>query len=387
MSGTSLDGIDAVLVDLSQPKPIQLDTHYLPFDGALKSDLLALHLPGHNELHQAQIIGNQLARLYAAAVASLLAQARLSIKEVRAIGCHGQTIRHCPEHGYSLQIGNAALLTELTGITVVSDFRSRDIAAGGQGAPLVPAFHDHVLRHPDIHRVIVNIGGISNLTNLPPHAAPSNKLSQNKSLHDEAAAIPAPDAHAHRVMTAPSGFDCGPGNLLMDAWCMKHTGKPYDGNGAWAASGKVLPALLEKMLNEPFFSLPPPRSTGRDLFGMAWLQGKLEGDERTGDVQATLLELTCMAIAQSIRQYCGGAKEIYLCGGGAHNQTLFSRLAALLPDSNVQTVNALGVDGDYLEATAFAWLAQQTLHGKPGNLPLVTGAKHSCILGAIYRNS
>ncbi|MCR4305061.1 MAG: anhydro-N-acetylmuramic acid kinase [Gallionella sp.] len=356
MSGTSLDGIDAVLVDLSQPKPIQLDTHYLSFDGALKSDLLALHLPGHNELHRAQIIGNQLARLYAAAVAPLLAQARLSIKEVRAIGCHGQTIRHCPEHGYSLQIGNAALLTELTGITVVSDFRNRDIAAGGQGAPLVPAFHDHMLRHPDIHRVIVNIGGISNLTNLPPHAA-------------------------------PSGFDCGPGNLLMDAWCMKHTGKPYDSNGAWAASGKVLPALLEKMLNEPFFSLPPPRSTGRDLFGMAWLQGKLEGDERTEDVQATLLELTCMTIAQSIRQYCGDAKEIYLCGGGAHNQTLFSRLAALLPDSSVQTVNVLGVDGDYLEAIAFAWLAQQTLHGKPGNLPLVTGAKHSCILGAIYRNS
>ena len=168
---------------------------------------------------------------------------------------------------------------------------------------------------------------------------------------------------------------------------MQHLGKPYDGKGAWAASGKVLPALLEKMLNEPFFSLPPPRSTGRDLFGMAWLQGKLEGDERTGDVQATLLELTCMAIAQSIRQYCGGAKEIYLCGGGAHNQTLFSRLSALLPDSSVQTVNALGVDGEYLEATAFAWLAQQTLHGKPGNLPLVTGAKHSCILGAIYRNS
>jgi len=393
MSGTSLDGIDAVLADLSQPKPIQLGKHYLPFDDELKSNLLALHLPGHNELHQAQIIGNQLARLYAAAVAPLLAQAKSSnatIKapEIQAIGCHGQTIRHCPEHGYTLQIGNAALLAELSGITVVSDFRSRDIAAGGQGAPLVPAFHDQVLRHPDIHRVIVNIGGIGNLTNLPPHATTSDRLSRNISLPEEvAAAIPAPDARAHRVMTATSGFDCGPGNLLMDAWCRQHTGKPYDDNGAWAASGKALPALLEQMLNEPFFSLSPPKSTGRDLFNTAWLQGKLTGSERAEDVQATLLELTCRAIAQSIHKYCLGAKEIYLCGGGAHNHALRNRLAALLPDRSIQTTGTLGVDGDYLEAIAFAWLAQQTLHGKPANLPLVTGAKHPCILGAIYRNS
>ena len=189
MSGTSLDGIDAVLVDLGQPKPQQLAKYYLPFDDALKNALLALHLPAHNELHQAQIIGNQLARMYAAAVAPLLVEAKSSKQEVKAVGCHGQTISHCPEHGYSLQIGNAALLAELTGITVVSDFRSRDIAAGGQGAPLVPAFHDHVLRHPDTHRVIVNIGGISNITDLNP-GKPT------------------------------TGFDCGPGNLLMDAWCM-----------------------------------------------------------------------------------------------------------------------------------------------------------------------
>jgi anhydro-N-acetylmuramic acid kinase len=355
MSGTSLDGIDAVLVDLSQPKPLQLAKYYLPFDDALKNALLALHLPSHNELHQAQVIGNQLARMYAAAVAPLLAQAKSSNKEVKAVGCHGQTIRHCPEHGYSLQIGNAALLAELTGITVVSDFRSRDIAAGGQGAPLVPAFHDHVLRHPDIHRVIVNIGGISNLTNLPPR-------------------------------DATSGFDCGPGNLLMDAWCMQHLGKPYDDNGAWAASGKVLPALLEQMLTEPFFALPPPKSSGRDLFNMAWLQSKLQGNEVAANVQATLLELTCRSIALAIQNHCLGAKEIYLCGGGAHNQTLHNRLAALLPDSSVKTTNAIGVDGDYLEAIAFAWLAQQALHGKSANLPLVTGAKHPCLLGAVYRN-
>ena len=354
MSGTSLDGIDAVLVDLSQSKPLQLGKNYLPFDDTLKNALLALHLPAHNELHQAQLIGNQLATMYAAAVAPLLAQAKSSNQEVKAVGCHGQTVRHCPEHGYSVQIGNAALLAELTGITVVSDFRSRDIAAGGQGAPLVPAFHDHVLRHPDIHRVIVNIGGISNLTNLPPHAA-------------------------------TSGFDCGPGNLLMDAWCMQHLGKPYDDNGEWATSGSVLPALLKKLLNESFFALPPPKSTGRDLFNMGWLQSKLQGNEVAANVQATLLELTCQTIAQAIRQHCSGAKEIYLCGGGAHNQALHNRLAALLAGSSLQTTATLGVDGDYLEAIAFAWLAQQALQGKPANLPQVTGAKHPCILGAIYR--
>lgn len=359
MSGTSLDGIDAVLVDLSQPKPLQLAKYYLAFDDALKNALLALHLPSHNELHQAQVIGNQLARMYAAAVAPLLAHAKSSNQEVKAVGCHGQTIRHCPEHGYSLQIGNAALLTELTGITVVSDFRGRDIAAGGQGAPLVPAFHDHVLRHPDIHRVIVNIGGISNLTNLSPDKP-------------------------------TTGFDCGPGNLLMDAWCMQHLGKPYDDNGTWAASGKVLPALLEQMLTEPFFALPPPKSSGRDLFNIAWLQSRLQSrlqsNEVAANVQATLLELTCRSIALAIQKHCFGAKEIYLCGGGAHNLTLHNRLAALLPDGSVKTTNALGVDGDYLEATAFAWLAQQALHGKPSNLPLVTGAKHPCLLGAVYRN-
>jgi anhydro-N-acetylmuramic acid kinase len=355
MSGTSLDGVDAVLVDLGQARPGLLAKHYLPFDDALKNILLALHLPGHNELHQAQITGNQLAQLYALSIPPLLSQAGISAPQINAIGCHGQTIRHCPEQGYTLQIGNAALLAEQTGITVVSDFRSRDIAAGGQGAPLVPAFHEHVLRHPGIHRVIVNIGGISNLTNLPPDAA-------------------------------STGFDCGPGNLLMDAWCMQHLGKPYDDNGAWAASGQALPALLEQMLDEPFFALPPPRSTGRDLFNMAWLHGKLHGNERAEDVQATLLELACRAIAQAIQKYCSGTTEIYLCGGGARNQTLRNRLTALLPGSRIQTSDALGVDSDYLEAIAFAWLAQQTLHGKPANLPQVTGAKHPCVLGAIYRN-
>lgn len=353
MSGTSLDGVDAVLVDLSRAQPELLAKHYLPFDDALRNELLALHQPSHNELHRTQLADNQLARLYAAAVNALLNAANPSGAKIKAIGCHGQTIRHRPEHGYTLQIGNAALLAELTGIAVVSDFRSRDIAAGGQGAPLVPAFHDKVLRHPGSHRVIVNIGGISNLTNLPPNAS-------------------------------TSGFDCGPGNLLIDAWCMQHLGKPYDDSGIWAASGKALPALLEKMLGEPFFALPPPKSSGRDLFNMIWLRDKLQGGELAEDVQATLLELTCRSIAQAIRQHCVGATEIYLCGGGAHNQTLHRRLAALLPGSGVQTTDVIGMDGDYLEAIAFAWLAQQTLHGKSASLPLVTGARHPCILGAIY---
>ncbi len=353
MSGTSLDGIDAVLVDFGQAKMQQLAQHYLPFDDILKNNLLALHLPSHNELHQSQIIGNQLAKLYARAIQQLLSTTNLTSADIQAIGCHGQTIRHNPEHGYTLQIGNAALLAELTNITVINDFRSRDIAAGGQGAPLVPAFHDKVLRDPNTHRVIVNIGGISNLTNLAPNMD-------------------------------TSGFDCGPGNLLMDAWCMQHLAQPYDKNGEWAATGKVIPELLKQMLAEPFFTLPPPKSSGRDLFNSAWLNTKLQGNEALADVQMTLLELTSVTIAQAIQQYCVGAKEIYLCGGGARNQTLRNRLIALLPNFSIQTTNVLGVDSDYLEAIAFAWLAQQTLNGQPSNLPQVTGAKHACVLGAVH---
>ncbi|NOU01804.1 MAG: anhydro-N-acetylmuramic acid kinase [Gallionella sp.] len=353
MSGTSLDGIDAVLVDLGQAKMQQLAQHYLPFDDTLKNNLLALHLPSHNELHQTQIIGNQLSKLYANAIQQLLNTTHLTSANIQAIGCHGQTIRHCPEHGYTLQIGNPALLAELTSITVINDFRSRDIAAGGQGAPLVPAFHDKVLRDPNTHRVVINIGGISNLTNLAPNIA-------------------------------TSGFDCGPGNLLMDAWCMQHLAQPYDKNGEWAATGKVVPELLKQMLAEPFFALPPPKSSGRDLFNAAWLHSKLQGNEAAADVQMTLLELTSLSIAQVIHKHCAGTKEIYLCGGGARNQTLRNRLIALLPESRIQTTSALGVDSDFLEAIAFAWLAQQTLNGQPSNLPLVTGAKHACVLGAVH---
>lgn len=354
MSGTSLDGIDTALVSFTEGQPELRGTHFEPYSHTIKIALLALHHPATNELHQAQLIGNELARLYASATAALLQKSNISPQQVRTIGCHGQTIRHRPDQGYTLQLGNAALLAELSGITVVSDFRSRDIAAGGQGAPLVPAFHDHVLRHPATHRVIVNIGGISNLTNLQP---------------------------GHPT----TGFDCGPGNLLMDAWIAQHRGEFFDKDGAWAASGHSIPALLQTMLNEPFLHAAPPKSSGRDLFNMDWLNGKLHGDEAPVDVQATLLALSAHAIADSVQRFCAGAQEIYLCGGGAHNVALAQHLRASLPACRIQPTDTLGLAADWLEAIAFAWLAQQAMNGHCANLPAVTGARHACILGAIYQ--
>lgn len=354
MSGTSLDGIDTALLDLSATTPKLLATHYQAYPASLQETLLALHHPAINEIHLAQLAAIELARRYASATQKLLLAANINAYEVRAIGCHGQTIRHHPEDGYTLQLGNAALLAELSGIAVVSDFRSRDIAAGGQGAPLVPAFHDKMLRHPDIHRVIVNIGGISNLTDLRPGQA-------------------------------TSGFDCGPGNLLMDAWIKQHLGLSYDKDGGWAASGTVIPALLEKLLAEDYLQASPPKSCGRDLFNIRWLNQKLRGNEAPADVQATLLALTSHAVSASIGQYCPGAKEIYLCGGGAHNRALVTHLKLSLPDCQIQLTDKLGIEADWLEAIAFAWLAQQTLHGHSANLPEATGARHPCILGAIYQ--
>ena len=354
MSGTSLDGIDTVLVRLADGQVRLMGTHYQAYEQPLKHTLLDLHHSTSDELHRAQITSNELARLYAAATAALLQKTNILPEQVRAIGCHGQTIRHCPDQGYTLQLCNAALLAELSGISVVSDFRSRDIAAGGQGAPLVPAFHDKMLRHPDIHRVIVNIGGISNLTDLPPNRP-------------------------------TTGFDCGPGNLLMDAWIAQHQGKSYDKDGTWAASGQVIPALLQAFLDEPFLHSMPPKSCGRDLFNLTWLKNKLNGNESPAEVQATLLALTAHAIADAIRCFCAGAQEVYLCGGGTHNQALVQRLRASLPDSRIQATDTLGLGADWLEAIAFAWLAQQAVHGQYASLPAVTGAHHPCILGAIYQ--
>jgi len=354
MSGTSLDGVDAVLADFSQAQPVLLAHQHLGFEPGLRAELLALNRPTENELERAALAANQLAQHYAQAVKTLLTQAQIQAAEVAAIGCHGQTVRHRPERGFTLQLNNAALLAELSGIAVVADFRSRDIAAGGQGAPLVPAFHAAAFQHPNIHRVIVNIGGIANLTDLP--------CSGNI-----------------------SGFDCGPGNMLLDAWCGAHLGTAYDANGAWAASGKVIPALLDAMLGEPYFHQRPPKSTGRDLFNWDWLQRFLPAAYAPQDVQATLLKLTVQTIWQAIQNDCAGAQEIYVCGGGARNAALINALRHAFAQSAtpVALTDALGIAAEQVEALAFAWLARQALHGAAGNLPAVTGARHACILGAI----
>lgn len=355
MSGTSLDGIDVVLANFKNRSPSLLRSFYRPYKEDLRTRLLELHRSGPDELHRAAMLGNELSRYYAEAVAGLLHDSGVDAGEVIAIGCHGQTVRHCPqpEKGYTIQLFNPALLAELTGITVVADFRSRDIAAGGEGAPLVPAFHQALFWHPEHYRVIVNIGGICNLTSLPPTG---------------------------EVV----GYDCGPGNILMDEWCSRHIGKPYDESGIWAQSGKVIDCLLERFFSLPFFSLPPPKSAGREQFNLAWLEGCLIGKERPVDVQATLLELTVQSIARSVQNYFPDADELYLCGGGARNEALVARLRSVVPATKVELTDTLGVSADWLEAYAFAWLAKQAINRLPANLPAVTGAKGPRLLGAIY---
>lgn len=353
MSGTSLDGVDAVILERSPQQDTIRQTGFEPYPLELRDTLLGLQHPAHDELHLTACVSNQLAQLYANAVKQVLAAADLTSQQISAIGCHGQTIRHRPEAGYTLQIGNAALLAELTGITVVSDFRSRDIAAGGQGAPLVPAFHQAAFSLAGRHRVILNIGGIANITALP--------------------------------RTGPViGFDTGPGNLLMDAWATKHLGKRYDLNGDWAATGKVIEPLLASCLKEPFFSLPPPKSTGRDLFNLGWLESKITVSMTPADVQRTLLELTTVSIAEAILTHCDDADEIYVCGGGAHNEALLKALRSRLPRTSILLTDTLGISADWVEAAAFAWLASQALRRAPGNLAEVTGAKGERILGAVY---
>ncbi|MXS80284.1 anhydro-N-acetylmuramic acid kinase [Nitrosomonas eutropha] len=355
MSGTSLDGVDAVLVNFSGSSFSLIDTCYVPYDPFLQAELLGLNQSGENELHRAALSGNRLSRLYAETVVCLLEKAKVDSGGIVAIGCHGQTIRHCPqlEYMYSIQLVNGALLAELTDITVVTDFRNRDIAANGQGAPLVPAFHQQMFSHSDVHRLIINIGGIANITSLP-------------------------------VENSVSGFDCGPGNMLMDAWCLQHTGERYDQNGLWAKSGKVIDHLLNDLLSFPYFSMPPPKSTGRETFDLNWLLSYLTGKEAAQDVQSTLLQLTVQTIADSIRSCYPTARELYLCGGGAHNETLVARLQQELPDREIRKTDVLGIDADWVEACAFAWLARQSIERTPGNLPAVTGATGRRVLGAIY---
>ncbi len=352
MTGTSLDGIDAALVDFSAQQPRLIAAQGTPLDDTLRAGLLALQASGSDELHRSALAANAHSRACALAIGRLLDKAGIAPGQVRAIGNHGQTIRHRPECGYTLQIGNHALLAELTGITVVGDFRSRDVAAGGQGAPLVPAFHQALFGKAGESRVIVNVGGISNLTILP-------------------------------VAGEVSGWDCGPGNVLMDLWINRNLGSHYDAAGAWAASGQVLPDLLQALLGEPWFALPAPKSTGRDLFNTGWLDARLAGrNDRPEDVQATLCALTAATIAEA----AGRAKPaaLFLCGGGAHNLTLRTLLARKLPGTRITTTAEIGVDPDWVEAYAFAWLARCCLENLPANLPAVTGAQGPRVLGAIY---
>jgi len=352
MSGTSLDGVDGVLVDLASEMPHHVAHSHQPFPPALRNALLALNARGDNELERAARASNALAQIYSTTVSTLVAQKPGCA--VRAIGCHGQTVRHQPADGYSVQLVNGALLAELTATDVVCDFRSRDIAAGGEGAPLVPAFHQAVFAAPSTHRVIVNIGGIANLTDLP-------------------------------TTSTVTGFDCGPGNMLMDAWIQRHRGQPFDRDGDWATSGHVLQPLLAKLRSDGFFARRPPKSSGRDLFNLAWLERQLDGGEKAADVQATLLALTAGVIADDIHHHCRGASEIYVCGGGARNAALLNALAAGLAPATVAVTDALGINAEFVEATAFAWLARRTLDACPGNLPSATGARGARVLGAIYR--
>ena len=353
MSGTSLDGVDAVLADLSGARPRLIADTHVSFDTRLRRELLALNSLGANEIERAALAGNELAQRYAEAVAGVLAGAGAPAAAVRAIGCHGQTVRHCPERGYTTQIGNAARLAELTGIRVVSDFRSRDVAAGGQGAPLAPAFHAALFADAAEDRVVLNLGGIANLTLLP---------------------------RAGSV----SGFDCGPGNCLLDLWALRHLGQPQDAEGRWAAAGTPIPALLERLLAEPYFSAAPPKSTGRDLFNEAWLQARLPGGEEAQAVQATLLELTARSVAGAVARHCRGARRVIACGGGVKNAALMRRLAELVSPAELDASARHGIDPQLVEAAAFAWLAKRTLEELPGNLPSVTGARGPRVLGAVY---
>ena len=353
MSGTSLDGVDAVLADFGTHPPRLIATHYLPYPRELPERLLDLQEKGFDELHHAALIGNEIAHLYHQAVEAVLEKAGVLAESIHAVGCHGQTIRHNPHDGYTLQLGNPALLAELSGISIVVDFRNRDMAAGGQGAPLVPAFHDAAFRSPEVHRIILNVGGIANVTNLNPGSI-------------------------------TKGFDTGPGNMLLDAWVQRHTGRVFDEAGKWASSGHVIPRLLDALLAHPFLDLAPPKSCGREQFNIDWLESNLVGGEPAEDVQATLLELSARSIASAIEHWCGEPQELAVCGGGAHNEMLLRCLSALLPRTRIQTSDILGIGADWVEALAFAWLARQTLHGLPGNLPSVTGARGARILGAIY---
>jgi len=358
MSGTSLDGIDAVLVSWDEDNRHQLLTthrHDIPADLHLALQNL-LH-PGDHELDREGEADMRLGQVLAEAVAELLGKAGKTASEIRAIGSHGQTIRHRPHLAtpFTRQIGNPSVIAELTGITTVADFRARDIAAGGEGAPLVPGYHAAAFQKPGADRAVVNIGGIANVTWLPGDTGPV------------------------------IGFDTGPGNTLLDQWILRHLNARHDANGSWAAGGSLLTNLLQRFRADDYFTQSPPKSTGRERFHLDWILSKLSGNESAQDVQCTLTELTASTIADALlQQLPRPPREVFLCGGGAHNRELVKRLQLRLNKIPVSSTESLGLHPDWVEAVAFAWLAHQTLGGHPGNLPSVTGARRPVVLGGIY---
>ncbi|MBS99289.1 MAG: anhydro-N-acetylmuramic acid kinase [Oceanospirillaceae bacterium] len=356
MSGTSIDAVDAVLVSFT-PHFKQISSYSHPIPDSIKQRIFSL-AEGHEESIDALAeLDRDLGELFAEACLALMEHSGQAVGNISAIGSHGQTIRHRPEQSYTLQIGDSSRISERTGITTVADFRRRDVAAGGQGAPLVPAFHQGVFHSDSEDRVVINIGGMANLTGLPKNSA----------------------AHL-------SGFDTGPGNVLMDGWIKRHRGCAYDKDGLWAQQGQINTRLLEQLLSEPFFKQSPPKSTGRELFHQGWLDNHLQQlpSVAAEDVQATLTELTAISIAEAVKSLSLDNPALYLCGGGAYNPYLNQRIQAQLPALTVKTTAALGIEPDWVEAAAFAWLASMTLTGQPGNIASATGARGPRVLGAIY---
>lgn len=362
MSGTSIDGVDAALVEFDdRGRPHIHATTFVGYDTELKQRLHDLCEKPGRAREETDAVDRILLEKFAQAVRELIDQSGIDPGKVAAIGSHGQTIDHQPHapKPYSLQIGDPGRLSGLTGIPVIGDFRTADIQAGGQGAPLAPALHNACFRSPDESRVILNIGGIANITVLP--------------------------AYDHDPII---GFDTGPGNTLLDYWTRVHLKQDYDRDGAWAASGTLHPALLESMLAEPYFAVPPPKSTGRELFNPDWLQARLHSlspAPEPADVQATLLQLTARSICHAIDRFASDTQAVYACGGGCHNRQLMLALERGLGERRLGTTAELGIDPDWVEAVTFAWLAWQNVSGRPGNLPSVTGAREAVVLGTLHQ--